>query len=138
MKRNLLFVFLMVQIAVLSACSTKEDTSLTLPDRSDVISVNISCGDETKTITDGKQIDSLFANLSVVSNKSGESYDDTPRTDDYLKIAFEVTAGQSGSVVYSFKNREGFFVEQPYNGIFSIEEAFYLTILQQNEGSLYD
>ena len=138
MKRNLLFVFLIGHMVLLSACSTKEDTSLTLPDRSDVISVNISCGDETKTITDGKQIDSLFANLSAVSNRSGESYDDTPRTDDYLKIVFEVTAGQSGSVVYSFKNREGFFVEQPYNGIFSIEEAFYLTISQQKEGSFYD
>ena len=108
MKRNLLFVFLIGQMVLLSACSTKEDTSLTLPDRSDVISVNISCGDETKTITDGKQ------------------------------ICCEVPAGQSGSVVYSCKNREGFFVEQPYNGIFSIEEAFYLTISQQKEGSLYD
>ena len=39
--------------------------------------------------------------------------------------AFEL----SGCVVYVFEDENGFFIEQPYNGIFSIEEKQYAEIL---------
>ena len=53
---------------------TKRDAALLLPNRTDVISVSISCDDERETITDKREIDDLFANLSTVRIKSGESY----------------------------------------------------------------
>ena len=92
-----------------------------LPNRTDVISVSISCDDERETITDKREIDSLFANLSTVRIKSGESYNDSPMTDKFIKL--------SGCVVYVFEDENGFFIEQPYNGIFSIEEKQYTEIL---------
>lgn len=100
-----------------------------LPNRTDVISVSISCDDERETITDKREIDNLFANLSTVRIKSGESYNDSPMTDKFVKIFFEVSDGLSGCVVYVFENENGFFIEQPYNGIFSIEEKQYTEIL---------
>lgn len=100
-----------------------------LPNRTDVISVSISCDDERETITDKREIDNLFANLSTVRIKSGESYNDSPMTDKFIKIFFEVSDGLSGCVVYVFEDENGFFIEQPYNGIFSIEEKQYTEIL---------
>ena len=106
----------------------KKDSALLLPNRTDVISVSISCNDERETITDKREIDDLFANLSTVSIKSGESYNDTPRTDKFIKIFFEVSDGLSGCVVYVFEDDGGFFIEQPYHGVFSIEENQYIEI----------
>ena len=70
----------------------------------------------------------LFANLSTVRIKSGESYNDAPMTDKFIKIIFEVSDGLSGCTVYVFEDENGFFIEQPYNGIFSIEEKQYAEI----------
>ena len=70
----------------------------------------------------------LFANLSTVRIKSGESYNDAPMTDKFIKIIFEVSDGLSGCIVYVFEDENGFFIEQPYNGIFSIEEKQYAEI----------
>ena len=97
-----------------------------LPNRTGVISVSISCDDERETITDKREIDSLFANLSTVRIKSGESYNDAPMTDKFIKIIFEVSDGLSGCTVYVFEDENGFFIEQPYNGIFSIEEKQFI------------
>ena len=99
-----------------------------LPDRSDVTLVSISGSDINMTITDDSKIDDLFTELSSVNNKSGESYNDTPETDDYLKIVFSVSGGISSNIVYVFKKEGGFFIEQPYHGIFSIDEAQYNAI----------
>ena len=107
---------------------TKRDAALLLPNRTDVISVSISCDDKREMITDIREIDDLFASLSTVHIKSGESYDDSPMTDKFIKVFFEVSDGLSGCVVYVFEDENGFFIEQPYNGIFSIEEKQYTEI----------
>ena len=62
--------------------------------------------------------------------KSGESYNDAPMTDKFIKIIFEVSDGLSGCTVYVFEDENGFFIEQPYNGIFSIEEKQYAEIFE--------
>jgi hypothetical protein len=129
MKRYLLIAILALQVVLLSSCNTKKDSALLLPNRTGVISVSISCDDERESITDKREIDSLFANLSTVRIKSGESYNDSPMTDKFIKIFFEVSDGLSGCVVYIFEDENGFFIEQPYNGIFSIEEKQYTEIL---------
>ena len=45
-----------------------------------------------------------------------------------IKILFEVSDGLSGCVVYVFEDENGFFTEQPYNGIFSIGEKQYTEV----------
>ena len=97
MKRYLLIAILALQVVLLSSCNTKKDSALLLPNRTGVISVSISCDDERETITDKREIDSLFANLSTVRIKSGESYNDSPMTDKFIKIFFEVSDGLSGA-----------------------------------------
>lgn len=110
MKRYLLIAILALQVVLLSSCNTKKDSALLLPNRTDVISVSISCDDERETITDKREIDDLFANLSTVRIKSGESYNDSPMTDKFIKIFFEVSDGLSGCVVYVFEDENGFFI----------------------------
>ena len=125
----LIFAIMALNYAPMSQSKyTKRDAALLLPNRTDVISVSISCDDERETITDKREIDDLFANLSTVRIKSGESYNDAPMTDKFIKIIFEVSDGLSGCTVYVFEDENGFFIEQPYSGIFSIEEKQYAEI----------
>lgn len=126
--KKITYALLILQVVVLSACGNDKIASLMLPDRSDVTLVSISGSDINMTITDDSKIDDLFTELSSVNNKSGESYNDTPETDDYLKIVFSVSGGISSNIVYVFKKEGGFFIEQPYHGIFSIDEAQYNAI----------
>ena len=127
----LIFAIMALNYAPMSQSKyTKRDAALLLPNRTDVISVSISCDDERETITDKREIDDLFANLSTVRIKSGESYNDSPMTDKFIKIFFEVSDGLSGCVVYVFEDENGFFIEQPYSGIFSIEEKQYAEIFE--------
>lgn len=53
-------------------------------------------------------------------------------TDDYPKTVFEVFEGRS-DVVYVFEKEGAYFVEQPYHGIFSIDEAKYSAIYYFSE-----
>lgn len=125
----LIFAIMALNYAPMSQSKyTKRDAALLLPNRTDVISVSISCDDKREMITDIREIDDLFASLSTVRIKSGESYDDSPMTDKFIKVFFEVSDGLSGCVVYVFEDENGFFIEQPYNGIFSIEEKQYTEI----------
>ena len=125
----LIFAIMALNYAPMSQSKyPKKDSALLLPNRTDVISVSISCDDERETITDKREIDDLFASLSTARIKSGESYNDSPMTDKFIKIFFEVSDGLSGCVVYVFEDENGFFIEQPYNGIFSIEEKQYTEI----------
>ena len=127
----LIFAIMALNYAPMSQSKyTKRDAALLLPNRTDVISVSISCDDERETITDKREIDDLFANLSTVRIKSGESYNDSPMTDKFIKIFFEVSDGLSGCVVYVFEDENGFFIEQHYSGIFSMEEKQYAEIFE--------
>lgn len=129
MKKYIFVTLLLMQVSMLSACGNrKELKNLTLPDRADVISVMISCDEEKETITDSEEIDNIFNVLSSVNRKSKESYNDAPQTEKYLRIDFEIPDGMSSNIVYVFKEEGSFFTEQPYNGIFSIDENQYGTI----------
>ena len=124
----LIFAIMALNYVPMSQSKYTKRDALLLPNRTDVISVSVSCDNEREAITDKREIDDLFANLSTVRIKSGESYNDAPMTDKFIKIFFEVSDGLSGCVVYVFEDENGFFIEQPYNGIFSIEEKQYTEI----------
>lgn len=128
MKKNIFVVLLVLQFIVLAACGS-EQASLRLANRSDIAAVSLYYDSKSETITDSKEIDRLFAELSAVSNKVKESYNDIPTTDGYLKIVFKLTEERSTEPVYVFKDDAGFYVEQAYNGIFSIDEECYSTLL---------
>ena len=82
-----------------------------------------------KSTTDKENINNLLFELSLVNIKSFDSLQDTPRVDEYSEINFELSTGTSSNKVFVYKTQEGFFVEQPYNGIFTIDEIQYQSIV---------
>lgn len=133
MKRYLLIFLSIFQVILLFSCRKKDVEYLILPERANVISVRLYYINKCRTIVDDKEIDDLFSELSFGSIRSRNSYNDTPMTDDFLMIVFEIPEGLSSDIVYIFRNGDYFYVEQPYYGIFSIDESKYRSIFQHLE-----
>lgn len=128
MKRYFFIAFIVILAIFLSACSTNKDSSLRLPNKTDVTAVSISCDEKKVKITDKEVIEKLFADLSTVRIKSDESYNDAPMAEKYIRISFEVFGRKTGDDTFIFEKGGKFFIEQPYHGIFSIEESQYSAI----------
>lgn len=126
------YFFIYVSIAIfvfLSACSQKQTTTLNLPEKSDIVKIYYIAENEYKSTTDKENIDNLLFELSQIKSKTFDSFQDTPLVEKYSEINFEMSIGTSSNKVFVYKTKEGFFVEQPYNGIFTINESQYQSIV---------
>lgn len=128
MKKTIAIILLALQLMLCAACGGSK-VKLNLPAESDVLSANITRGGKSETIEAGEKLNELLYALANVDTKSKESYHDAPQGKDYIKIGFELTGGRSSDFFYLYKGEDGFFIEQPYHGIFSIDEAKYSALL---------
>ena len=109
MKKYIFFFITVLILVFLSACIQQEINSLSLPEKNKIIKAYYITENGYKSTTDSLQ--------------------DTPRVDEYSEINFELSTGTSSNKVFVYKTQEGFFVEQPYNGIFTIDEIQYQSIV---------
>ena len=129
MKKYIFFFITVLILVFLSACIQQEINSLSLPEKNKIINAYYITENGYKSTTDKENINNLLFELSLVNIKSFDSLQDTPRVDEYSEINFELSTGTSSNKVFVYKTQEGFFVEQPYNGIFTIDEIQYQSIV---------
>ena len=129
MKKYIFFFITVLILVFLSACIQQEINSLSLPEKNKKIKAYYITENGYKSTTDKENINNLLFELSLVNIKSFDSLQDTPRVDEYSEINFELSTGTSSNKVFVYKTQEGFFVEQPYNGIFTIDEIQYQSIV---------
>lgn len=129
MKRRVFIYIIILSFVVLSACSQQEIDNISLPERADITKVCYVAENEYKSIVAEGNIDNLILELSAINKKVFSSYQDTPQVKKYAEITFEMSTGISSNKVFIYKTKEGFFIEQPYNGIFLIKESQYQTII---------
>lgn len=78
------------------------------------------------TITDNEEIKNLIDSIKSNSKKTNkESTNDAPiNVDYYIKLEFFHSKGGS-SIAYLYKTKDGYYIEQPYNGIWEITQESY-------------
>lgn len=128
MKESVTIPCIFLLAVFLAACTKQNDQNIILPERTDVIKIVFITEDNQKSVVEKGKIDDLMFGLSTIEHKAFDSYQDTPQADDYVEIVFETPRGKS-SKVYIFKLGNDFFIEQPYTGIFAIDENLYDSIL---------
>lgn len=128
MKERVTIPCIFLLAVFLAACTKQNDQNIILPERTDVIKIVFITEDNQKSVVEKGKIDDLMFGLSTIEHKAFDSYQDTPQADDYVEIVFETPRGKS-SKVYIFKLGNDFFIEQPYTGIFAIDENLYDSIL---------
>ena len=126
-RTRIAYFVLIAIMAMLSftACEEGESGELTLPDRAAIGSVKFIYSEEIRETTNEEDIDEIFDILDALAFKARESYNDTPMVQGYIDIEFGLSDGGQTPSLYVFKDEDGFFVEEPYNGVFPLTEMQY-------------
>lgn len=122
MKKCFSVIICVVCILTLFACG-KKSNPIVLPQSSDVVSVDVTVGENTVNCSDKTWIDEVISSLSDFKPTNRESVQDSPHVKDYMRI--EINSQTEKTTVFVYKDKGKFYVEQPYNGICIIDEETY-------------
>lgn len=122
MKKFFSVIICVVCILTLFACSKKANP-IVLPQSSDVVSVDVTVGENTVNCSDKTWIDEVISSLSDSKPTNRESVQDSPHVNDYMRI--EINSQTEKTTFFVYKDKGKFYVEQPYNGICIIDEETY-------------
>ena len=122
MKKCFSVIICVACILTLFACSKKANP-IVLPQSSDVVSVDVIDGENTVNSSDKTWIDEVISGLSDSKQTNRESVQDFPQVDNYIKV--ELNSQTEKTIVFVYKDKGKFYVEQPYNGIYIIDSDLY-------------
>ena len=118
MKRFISAALCFICILVLAACGKKQ----TLFD--DIASVDITADGNTVSYSDKTWIREIISDISAAEPTGKESVQDIPQTENYIKIVLNTTTG-AGTTLYVYEDTCGFYIEQPYQGIYKTDSELY-------------
>lgn len=133
---NILIVLLLLSLS-LSGCDIVQ---ITLPNEDDLERIVLLEPTEENntyiTITDNEEIRNITDNIKSNSKHTNkQSVSDTPtNVDYYIKLEFSNSTDEN-SVAYVYKTEYGYYIEQPYIGIWEITQESYdniYTLLKAN------
>ncbi len=122
MKKFFSVIICVVCILTLFACSKKANP-IVLPQSSDVVSVDVTVGENTVNCSDKTWIDEVISGLSDSKPTNKQSVQDFPQVKDYMRV--EINSQTEKTTVFVYKDKGKFYVEQPYSGICIIDEEIY-------------
>lgn len=122
MKKCFSVIICVVCILTLFACGKKANP-IALPQSSDVVSVDVTVGENTVNCSDKTWIDEVISSLSDSKQTNRESVQDFPQVDNYIKV--ELNSQTEKTTVFVYKDKGKFYIEQPYNGIYIIDSDLY-------------
>ena len=122
MKKFFSVIICVVCILTLFACSKKANP-IVLPQSSDVVSVDVTVGENTVNCSDKTWIDEVISGLSDSKPTNKQSVQDFPQVKDYMRV--EINSQTEKTTVFVYKDKGKFYIEQPYSGICVIDEETY-------------
>lgn len=122
MKKCFSVIICVVCILTLFACSKKANPII-LPQSSDVVSVDVTVGENTVNCSDKTWIDEVINGMTDSKPTNRESVQDSPHVKDYMRI--EINSQTEKTTVFVYKDKGKFYIEQPYSGICIIDEETY-------------
>lgn len=122
MKKCFSVIICVACILTLFACGKKANPII-LPQSSDVVSVDVTVGENTVNCSDKTWIDEVISGLSDSKQTNRESVQDSPHVNDYIRI--EINSQTEKTTVFVYKDKGKFYIEQPYSGICIIDEETY-------------
>ena len=122
-KRFISAALCFICILVLAACGKKADP-IVLPHADDITSVDITADGNTVSYSDKTWIHEIISDISAAEPTGKESVQDIPQTENYIKIVINTTMG-AGTPLYVYEDTCGFYIEQPYQGIYKTDSELY-------------
>lgn len=129
------FIFLsMIFIFLLPGCG-KQAAPIVLPDPKNITEIRIKDGESIRTLSDSEQIGQIISGLADSKPTNRQSIQDAPLNKNALQLEFQFKPDapfQSGvSTVFVYEEHGKCYVEQPYQGIYSIPRELYDKIIEE-------
>lgn len=124
MKRNMIWL-IFAALLVFTACGALAAGEIVLPDPADLETAAITAGGLELTVRNEESIVQLLEllNRSVKQRSGKESVQDVPNKGAGLvRIDFGFREG-GASTVFLYREDDRLFLEQPYQGIYEMEDA---------------
>ena len=121
MKKCSLLTAALVLLVTLTACRKAEP--MTLPETGEIVSVDVTAGDQTVQHTDEAWISEMVTALSGAEPTGRESVQDVPQAEELVRL--DLRLGSGASTLFAYQEDEHFYVEQPYQGIYQITGEQY-------------
>ncbi|MST51608.1 DUF5301 domain-containing protein [Hornefia butyriciproducens] len=130
MSRRILIITMICILTVLAGCGKKAEP-IDLPSNEAVTSIEVITIDGAKAdITETTQIETVMTALSAAKPTRVQSVNDQPaNVDAYGTISIN-TAGEA-TVVYYYDKDSKHYIEQPYRGIYELEDNLEETLRQE-------
>ena len=127
MQKRFLLIFTILCCMLFTACGQSTKT-ITLPDPDDIVEVEIALDESDVRIYTGEEFQKTLSALHAAKSINKESIDDTPGVENAIRIDLFFRNGFSRCYVYEADGL--YYVEQPYEGIFQIDESAYQQVLE--------
>lgn len=121
MKKCSLLTAALVLLVTLTACGKAEP--MTLPETGEIVSVDVTAGDQTVQHTDEAWISEMVTALSGAEPTGRESVQDVPQAEELVRL--DLRLGSGASTLFAYQEDGHFYVEQPYQGIYQITGEQY-------------
>ena len=118
-----------VPLAVLALSGCGSDGKMSIPEVEKIDSVIVTAEEKTVTHEDREWIEKLSQTAVHSELTSRKSVNDTPVTDDYIKV--ELITGKDSDTIYMYKAGSSYYAERPYEGIYKIEGDLYDFVLDE-------
>ena len=115
MKKILSFLIAGIMACSAAGCSQKNANPISLPEESTIQSIDVTVGEETEKYSDSEWISQCISSMNNAQATAKESVQDIPQED-------------AKSTLFVYLEKNDYYIEQPYQGIYKTDSAFYQTI----------
>ena len=129
MKKYISIFLCLACVLTLVACGKKADP-IKLPKTDQITSIDITVGGNTVSHSDKTWISEIIADISSSEPTKKESVQDVPQAESYIKIDFQFETGTS--TLFAYEDNGKYYVEQPYLGIYKIDNQLYSQLQDAN------
>ena len=129
----------MTIIIVLAGCAASGDKKVELPESVSIESIELQFMDDSGTSSGAVSIDNEEKNaiielIQTTCKYRSESVYDNPQETPYISVNIHAKTEEENRVLYVYKKGNGYYVEQPYIGIWTTDEELYNRINSHAEG----
>lgn len=115
-------------IFLLPGCG-KKAAPIVLPAPENITEIRIKDGESVRAHSDSEVIQQILSDLANAKPTNKQSIQDAPQNKNAIQIEFQFKADasfQAGvSTVFVYEEYGKYYVEQPYQGIYSISQDLY-------------
>lgn len=129
-QANKVAICIVTIIIVLAGCAASGDRKVELPESVSIESIDLQFMDDAGTSSgavriDNEEKDAIIELIQTTCKYQSESVYDNPQEASYISVNIHTKTEEESRALYVYKKGNGYYVEQPYIGIWTTNEELY-------------